>query len=69
MIAAYAPNLIIVSAGYNAVIEDTLEGMNLSPELYGLLTSTWLTFRCLTLGAGACDSSIRPRLDHCECGL
>ncbi len=66
--AAHPPDLI-VSAGYNAVIEDALEGMNLSPELYGLLTSTWLTLRCFTLGAGACDSSICPRLDHCKCGL
>lgn len=39
--AAHPPDLI-VSAGYNAVIEDALEGMNLSPD-YGLLTSTWLT--------------------------
>lgn len=38
MIAAYAPDLIIVSAGYDAVVGDPLGGMNLSPELYGHLT-------------------------------
>jgi len=38
VIAAYAPDLIIVSAGYDAVIGDPLGGMNLSPELYGHLT-------------------------------
>lgn len=38
VIAAYAPDLIIVSAGYDAVAGDPLGGMNLSPELYGHLT-------------------------------
>ena len=38
VIAAYAPDLIIVSAGYDAVMGDPLGGMALSPELYGHLT-------------------------------
>ena len=38
VIAAYAPDLIIVSAGFDAVIGDPLGGMNLSPELFGHLT-------------------------------
>ena len=38
VIGAYAPDLIIVSAGFDAVIGDPLGGMDLSPELYGHLT-------------------------------
>ena len=38
VIAAYGPDLIIVSAGYDAVMGDPLGGMALSPELYGHLT-------------------------------
>lgn len=39
VIAAYAPDLVIVSAGFDAVVGDPLGGMNLSPELYGHLTA------------------------------
>ena len=38
IIAAYAPDLIIVSAGFDAVVGDPLGGMSLSPELFGHLT-------------------------------
>ena len=38
VIAAYAPDLVIVSAGFDAVVGDPLGGMNLSPELFGHLT-------------------------------
>ena len=38
VIGAYAPDLIIVSAGFDAVLGDPLGGMDLSPELYGHLT-------------------------------
>jgi histone deacetylase 6 len=39
VIAAYAPDLVIVSAGFDAVVGDPLGGMCLSPELYGHLTA------------------------------
>ncbi len=38
IIGAYAPDLIIVSAGFDAVVGDPLGGMSLSPELFGHLT-------------------------------
>ena len=38
VIAAYAPDLTIVSAGFDAVVGDPLGGMSLSPELFGHLT-------------------------------
>ena len=38
IISAYAPDLIIVSAGFDAVVGDPLGGMSLSPELFGHLT-------------------------------
>lgn len=35
VIRAYAPDLIIVSAGFDAVQGDPLGGMNLTPQVYG----------------------------------
>ena len=39
VIGAFAPDLILVSAGYDAVQGDPLGGMSLTPELYGHLTA------------------------------
>ncbi|CAL8468789.1 g8330 [Coccomyxa elongata] len=38
IIGAFAPDLIIVSAGYDAVQGDPLGGMNLTPQVYGHMT-------------------------------
>jgi acetoin utilization deacetylase AcuC-like enzyme len=35
----FAPDIVLVSAGYDAIKGDTLAGMNLSPQIFGLLTS------------------------------
>lgn len=38
VIQSFAPDLIIVSAGYDAVQGDPLGGMNLTPQVYGHMT-------------------------------
>lgn len=38
VIRAYAPELIIVSAGFDAVQGDPLGGMNLTPQVFGHMT-------------------------------
>jgi acetoin utilization deacetylase AcuC-like enzyme len=39
----FAPDIVLVSAGYDAIKGDTLAGMNLSPRVFELLTSTLKT--------------------------
>lgn len=47
----FAPDLIVVSAGYDATAMDPLAGVDLEPENYQWLTESLLTFRCpLVLG-------------------
>jgi histone deacetylase 6 len=36
----FAPDIVLVSAGYDAIKGDTLAGMNLSPRIFELLTSS-----------------------------
>ena len=49
VLRAYAPDLIIISAGFDAVEGDPLGGCLLSPEVYGHMTR-----RLMAFAGGAC---------------